>query len=68
MNHPNCKMDMFCEGQGSDYCTSFEPTEEFLKEKTCGQCESYVNCLNVGKRRIDWACADFYPLFGDFEQ
>jgi hypothetical protein len=68
MNHPNCKNDLFCEGQGKDHCSYFEPTDEFLNEKTCGQCDNFASCIGKGKRRIDWACENFFPLLGDFEK
>ncbi len=66
MNHPYCKMDMFCEGKSEDYCSSFEPTKEFLENKTCGQCDNFAYCIGKGHRRIEWACEDFFPLLGDF--
>lgn len=66
MHHEFCKRNMFCDARSDDYCSYFEPTEEYLRDKTCGQCDKFAQCCAKGQRRIDWACPEFFPLFSDF--
>lgn len=51
MDHKFCKRNMFCEGRSEEYCSYFEPTEEFLRDKTCGLCDNFVQCMVKGAAR-----------------